>query len=71
MNGATIEQCKELSEWVDEFEMHAKLTGQDLQFRELIDKCRFHFRAYAEYQQSGLSHLEYKAFLDARRSDEC
>ena len=46
-NGATIEQCDELLELVNEYEQVCKKLGLDR--KELIDDCKYFYSLYKEY----------------------
>lgn len=61
-NGATAEQCLELEDELKEFCTFAAAEGCEERYRDLIERCRFHFRAYRSYllaRTEGQSYSEY------------
>ena len=63
MDGATIEECQELDEELDEF---CRLVAQeelDARYAELIQCCRFHFRAYRDYLTNREQYRDYAEYL--------
>jgi hypothetical protein len=62
-DGATAEECLQLSEFVDEFEDHTKAAGIAADFHQLVERCRLHYRAYREYllNRADASYAEFLA----------
>jgi hypothetical protein len=49
VDGASPEECLELERELGEFCALAREEGQDSLHGDLIERCRFHFRAYRDY----------------------
>jgi hypothetical protein len=49
VDGTSPEECLELEQELDEFCQLAGVEGQEQRYREFIERCRFHFRAYRDY----------------------
>lgn len=64
-DGATVEQCGELLDFLAEFREHVVRTGQEERFRALIDQCDYHFHAYANYLRQDNREGGYKAYLSS------
>lgn len=68
-NGATIPECDELLEFLDEFRSYAAGLEQPSRYASLIADCDRHFRSYREYLIEGRLG-SYEQFCDQRRSSE-
>ena len=62
MDGALPEQCRQLEYELDEF---CKLVEEEKtdRYGELIDRCRYHFRAYQEYLLNPKNCQSYALYL--------
>jgi hypothetical protein len=65
-DGATPEQCDELSEVLAQFKEHVAATAQEQRFSELISDCELHFRAYRDYLRSNPRPRGYEEYLRLR-----
>lgn len=63
MDGASPEQCRELELILHEFRTLAAKEGQEPQYADLIDACRFHFRAYRAYLLNPMDCRNYAQYL--------
>lgn len=69
-NGATPEKCAELLDYLDAF---TRLLGPGLaqdQYAELIARCRFHFREYAEYLNNREEYINYSDYLSRQSTTD-
>lgn len=64
MGAATPEQCRELEGELAEFQGWVAEEGQEELYRELVGRCRFHFRAYRDYLLNRGKHLSYANYLE-------
>ena len=48
-DGATIDQCREMLDELDDFSHHAEILGVADDYSDLVGKCRFHYNTYAKY----------------------
>lgn len=62
-DGATIEQCAELRADLDELESLVTAHGTRAEYEDLINDCRYHFTAYADYLARHLEFLSYEDYL--------
>lgn len=69
-NGATVPECDELLEFLEEFRAHAASLNQPSQFSRLIADCDLHFRSYRDYLVQGRPGCSYEQFLETRRPTE-
>ncbi len=63
MDGATLEQCQELDEELDEFCRHVAHEDMEARYAEQIQTCRFHFRAYRDYLMNREHYRGYAEYL--------
>jgi hypothetical protein len=63
-NGATIAECDELIDELEQFCGVADADGCIEQYRELISDCRLHFTAYREYLKNRGGFVNYEDYLD-------
>ena len=70
MDGATVEQCRELEQELSEFCRLVSEEKLEQLYDELIDGCRLHFPAYREYLIGNHKYADYKDFLQHHRSYE-
>lgn len=61
-DGATVEQCRDLTEMLSEFREQVRLLGES-RYAELIADCEQHYTAYPKYLTSRAAHDTYAAFL--------
>ena len=62
-DGATIPQCEEMLNELDEFVGHANRLGIVDSYRDLISDCRLHYKAYANYLANRRGASSYADFL--------
>ena len=48
-DGATVDQCREMLAELDDFTTHVEILGLADDYSDLVTKCKFHYKAYAEY----------------------
>ncbi len=63
MDGASISECVELTEYIVEFQELVDRFGVRDNYRELIHDATFHFNAYCAYLQNGDYARGYRGFL--------
>jgi hypothetical protein len=63
---ASIEQCRKLVLLLGEFEGHVSAEGRELEFAELVARCRYHFSEYPKYLEQIESYESYAHFLGER-----
>ncbi|WP_223786562.1 hypothetical protein [Marinicella meishanensis] len=63
-NGASIEQCSELMELLDEFKELANEVNVMKGHEHLMKECEFHFQAYADYLSNKSDHQSYVQYLE-------
>ena len=63
IDGATIDECSELLAELDDFLAHVNYLGVAAEYTDLIDKCRFHYDAYAGYLANRHGASSYAEFL--------
>ncbi len=66
-NGATIAECGELLELLDEFRAHVAESELSAQYADLIADCDLHFRCYREYLSQPPPRESYEAFCERYR----
>jgi len=66
-DGATIPECDELLEFLDEFRSHAEVFELPTRYASLIAYAERHFRCYRDYLVLGCPGGSYQAFLDSDR----
>lgn len=63
-DGATVPQCEELLELVNQFERRASDLGVLAERREAIDEWRYYFKAYRDYLLQIASYRSFEQFLE-------
>jgi hypothetical protein len=63
-NGASVKECEELLELLDEFIAHVKYLGRTVEYSELVGDCLLHFKNYREYLLTRLPDDCYEQFLE-------
>ncbi|EKK01550.1 hypothetical protein RBSH_03111 [Rhodopirellula baltica SH28] len=48
-DGASVDQCREMLEELDDFTRHADRLGLVGDYANLVAKCRFHYNTYSQY----------------------
>jgi hypothetical protein len=51
-NGATVAECTELLELLEEFKAHITVLGNFDQYADLITRCEFHYHTYRAYRSA-------------------
>ncbi|MBN8628196.1 MAG: hypothetical protein J0M17_22180 [Planctomycetes bacterium] len=69
-NGATIAECGELLEFLDEFRTYAAELEQPSRYSSLIADCDLHFRCYRSYLQQDRPGGSYGEFYEHYRGTE-
>lgn len=67
-NGASVHECQEMREHVDEFIFHAERLGVIDRYSELLAECRLHYRTYADYLTDREGAKSYQDFLSNRET---
>lgn len=68
-DGATVEQCDELSAELNEFRALIDVEGRAGDYAPLVAKCECHFKAHKRYLLDRPAHESYKEFLDTQGGD--
>ncbi|QDU58590.1 hypothetical protein [Aeoliella mucimassa] len=64
-NSVSLEECHILQAELAEFEALAKQHGNEQEHAELIEECRYHFTAYADYLERRPEFTRYAEYLAA------
>jgi hypothetical protein len=67
-DGASVDQCEELLQLLEEFKDHVSVLGRDDDFKALIADCAFHYQMYRQYLLVRPAATRYEQFLLASRS---
>jgi len=70
MNGASISECAELIQELDEFCGFVKADGREDDYRDLTEECRLHFSAYRDYLENRRLYASYASYLSEKHDIE-
>ena len=62
-DAATIEQCRDLQNELDEFENLAAVHGVFAEHKDLIAACRYHYETYPAYLAKSSEFRSYEHYL--------
>ena len=67
IDGANIEECRELRRLLREFELLVDAQGLHHDYSAIIKECRFHYIAYSDYLKHLEDYASYAEYLEKRR----
>ncbi|WP_424950912.1 hypothetical protein [Deinococcus sp.] len=65
MNGATPEQCDELSDHLSDFRQLLQTDEEDRKYAQLIEECQFHYTTYRDYLKIRQSDMSYRQYIES------